>query len=298
MFYNGQNYFYKRNIQNDVTDLLDGNMNVVAHYTYDTWGRLVSVTGSNTTLGNLNPYRYRGYRYDTETGLYYLQSRYYDPEIGRFISADSIEDTGSQPWGKNRFAYCDNNPVMRSDPSGYIASIIISGIIGALINVVLDVITSGISYWARHNYSLRGFKYKFFSWNTVLVAASGFAAGLIISSKYSKWVCAIGGGIVNGFTYIINCIINKKRVSVSDLLFDVGFGLLWGYLGGNGVGKAYWQKNLFAKGGSFRYKGITYYSSRSLKLIRPVVKDFVGAFGKYIGTQFLDWLQKFARKKA
>jgi len=116
----GQNYFYKRNIQNDVTDLLDSDMNVVASYTYDTWGKLISVTG-NTTLGNLNPYRYRGYRYDAETGMYYLQSRYYEPELGRFISPDSIEDTGYRPWGKNKFAYCNNNPVMYIDPTGHLA---------------------------------------------------------------------------------------------------------------------------------------------------------------------------------
>jgi len=128
----GQNYFYKRNIQNDITDLLDSDMNVVASYTYDTWGKLISVTG-NTTLGNLNPYRYRGYRYDTETGMYYLQSRYYEPGIGRFISPDSIDDTGYRPWGKNRFAYCDNNPVMYSDPTGKAVGEIILGLVLGLI---------------------------------------------------------------------------------------------------------------------------------------------------------------------
>jgi RHS repeat-associated protein len=78
-----------RNAQGDITGLIDNAGNLVVSYTYDTWGKLVSTTGSlASTLGVKNPYRYRGYRYDTETGLYYLQSRYYNPEWGRFVNAD------------------------------------------------------------------------------------------------------------------------------------------------------------------------------------------------------------------
>ena len=91
-------------------------LSVVASYTYDPWGKIISSSG---TLADINPLRYRGYYYDTETGFYYLQSRYYDPEIGRFINADSYASTDATGLlSTNMFAYCENNPVMRVDPTG------------------------------------------------------------------------------------------------------------------------------------------------------------------------------------
>ena len=108
------------NLQGDVIGIYDGNGNVVVEYTYDSWGKLISITGSlASTIGIKNPLRYRGYYYDTETSLYYLQSRYYDPETCRFINADSLLVAGDYLQGTNLFAYCLNNPVMYSDPSGY-----------------------------------------------------------------------------------------------------------------------------------------------------------------------------------
>ncbi len=99
--------------------ILDDTGNPVVEYTYDAWGNLLSTTGSMAnTLGGSNPLRYRGYVYDTETELYYLQSRYYDPEIGRFINADVYVSTGQGALGNNMFAYCRNNPVKRVDVSG------------------------------------------------------------------------------------------------------------------------------------------------------------------------------------
>ena len=112
-------YYYVTNLQGDVVALLDGNGNPVVRYTYDAWGRPLSTTGSlATTVGALNPLRYRGYVYDTEWSLYYLQSRYYDADLGRFINADAYTSTGQGVLGNNMFAYCGNNPVMRADPSG------------------------------------------------------------------------------------------------------------------------------------------------------------------------------------
>ena len=90
--------------------------NPVVNYEYDAWGNH-TVSGSNTTLGNLNPFRYRGYYFDKETGLYYLKTRYYDSEVGRFISQDSIAYAEPQTVnGLNLYAYCGNNPVMYVDP--------------------------------------------------------------------------------------------------------------------------------------------------------------------------------------
>ena len=95
----------------------------VVQYSYDSWGRLFSVTGSLAdTVGQLNPFRYRGYEYDTETGLYYLLSRYYDPMTMRFVNADVLAHTGQGIIGTNMFSYCvsycENNPIGRIDPSG------------------------------------------------------------------------------------------------------------------------------------------------------------------------------------
>lgn len=79
---------------------------------------LITTGGTALTLGAYNPLRYRGYVYDTETGFYYLQSRYYDPELSRFINADALVSTGQGLLGNNMFAYCRNNPVNRKDTSG------------------------------------------------------------------------------------------------------------------------------------------------------------------------------------
>lgn len=82
---------------------------------YDAWGKVISSGGS---LADINPLRYRGHYYDTETGFYYLQSRYYDPVVSRFINAAKYASTGDGLLGYNMFAYCSNNPVNDSAPSG------------------------------------------------------------------------------------------------------------------------------------------------------------------------------------
>ncbi len=119
-FNDGTNtYFYQKNIQGDIIRILDTNGNVVVEYTYDAWGKILSVTGSLAdTIGQKNPFRYRSYYYDSETGWYYLNSRYYDPEVGRFINADGIIGANGGLQGYNLFAYCNNNPVMGYDPYG------------------------------------------------------------------------------------------------------------------------------------------------------------------------------------
>ncbi len=117
--YNGMEYYYMPNGQNDIVGLMDSSGAVVVSYTYDSWGKSLTVSDTlATTLGANNPFRYRGYYYDTETGLYYLQTRYYDATVCRFISADAHMSTGQGIVGNNMYAYCGNNPVMRVDPSG------------------------------------------------------------------------------------------------------------------------------------------------------------------------------------
>ena len=116
---NGVTYTYVYNGLGDVMEILDKDGNAVVSYLYDAWGAPISITGPMaSTLGVQNPIRYRGYYYDTETGLYYLQSRYYDPVVGRFLNADGYVSTGQGILGTNMFAYCGNNPVSRFDVSG------------------------------------------------------------------------------------------------------------------------------------------------------------------------------------
>ena len=117
--YNGETYVYLYNAQGDVAALSDTNGNVVVEYTYDAWGNPLSVTGTGaTTIGQKNPFRYRGYFYDIETGLYYLQSRYYSPKVGRFVCADGYITTGQYSAKHNAFTYCNNNPERYIDDNG------------------------------------------------------------------------------------------------------------------------------------------------------------------------------------
>ena len=125
MKYNNTLYYYVLNAQGDVVRIVNSSRSVVASYTYDPWGKIISSSG---TLADVNPLRYRGYYYDSETGFYYLQSRYYDPEIGRFINADSYASTDIVGLlSTNMFSYCENNPVNRSDPSGHAGYGLMSG---------------------------------------------------------------------------------------------------------------------------------------------------------------------------
>ena len=108
--YGGQMYYYQKNLQGDVIGICDNCGNVLGTYRYDAWGKILS-QGTNNILA-VNPFRYRGYYYDTETELYYLQTRYYDPETGRFLSADDISYLDPETInGLNQFAYCYSNPI-------------------------------------------------------------------------------------------------------------------------------------------------------------------------------------------
>ena len=142
MKYNGKVYYYVLNAQGDVVRIVDGSRNVVASYSYDPWGKLLSSSG---TLANVNPLRYRGYYYDSETGFYYLQSRYYDPAIGRFINADSYASTDATGLlSTNMFAYCENDPVNKSDPTGEVAPILIAMAGGAMVGLAEQFMTDVI----------------------------------------------------------------------------------------------------------------------------------------------------------
>jgi RHS repeat-associated core domain len=120
MTFNGTAYTYEKDAQGDIIGLFDSSDNEVVKYSYDSWGKLIGIGGSLAdTLGKGNPFRYRSYYYDSESQLYYLQSRYYNPEIGRFISEDdSGHHDDNDPISSNLYAYCNNDPVNFIDPSG------------------------------------------------------------------------------------------------------------------------------------------------------------------------------------
>ena len=127
--YNGEEYYYIKNVQNDIVAIADKNGTVVANYYYDAWGNVTQITG-DTALAQTNPLRYRSYYYDSETGYYHLKSRYYSPEVGRFLNADSVLDSRNTN-ALNLFVYCGNNPVNNQDPDGqFFFGALIGGIVG------------------------------------------------------------------------------------------------------------------------------------------------------------------------
>ena len=108
-------------MQGDIVGIVDSIGNLVVEYKYDAWGKPISrssLTTAYETLGRLNPFRYRGYVYDEETELYYLRSRYYNPEWGRFVNADACMGWSSL-IGKNLYMYCSNGPIVFSDSNGF-----------------------------------------------------------------------------------------------------------------------------------------------------------------------------------
>ena len=154
-----ENYYFAKNLQGDVIALYRSDYNsstgayyatLIATYAYDPWGNPTGIYNANGTsiaqniahVAAYNPFRYRGYRYDADTGFYYLQSRYYDPTICRFINADGYASTGQGILGFNMFAYCGNNPAINTDPSGkFFANILINTIanIGANVAAISEV---------------------------------------------------------------------------------------------------------------------------------------------------------------
>ena len=136
-------YFYVKNFQGDILKVITATGTEAATYTYDAWGKLLTSAGD---MADVNPLRYRGYFYDTETGLYYLQSRYYDPEVGRFINPDAFASTGRGILQANTFAYCLNNPVNFADHTGYALETVFDVV--SLCMSIKDVILDPTNPWA------------------------------------------------------------------------------------------------------------------------------------------------------
>lgn len=145
-------YYYLKNAQNDIIGILDGRLNQVVTYKYDSWGNTISIEDANGNqitdtnhIGIMNPYRYKSYRYDTETGLYYLQSRYYNPEWGRFINFDNYAGRIGEIFSHNGYVYCKNNPINLIDENGNFAialSALFTTMVQAIVYTIATVVTA------------------------------------------------------------------------------------------------------------------------------------------------------------
>ena len=211
-------YFYRKNLQGDIIGIVDSTGASVAEYRYDAWGQVLSATG---TMASVNPIRYRGYYFDQETGMYYLQNRYYDPEVGRFINADDAGTLGSDSTvlSYNLFAYCGNNPVSRHDESGKFFNAIFGGIVGGIIGAVSaavkgDNILAGAAIGAATG------------------AAAGLAADIAISTGGAGAfvACTIISGACSAANSMLNDVANNRDIDWNAAAVDFVSGAIGGML--------------------------------------------------------------------
>lgn len=195
--YNGSTYFYRKNAQNDIISLLDNNGSVLVKYKYDAWGKcIIDASTTNTELANLNPFRYLSYYYDVETSLYFLKTRYYDPETGRFITIDDILYLDPESInGLNLYAYCGNNPIMYYDPTGHLAFFIITAIIGAVIGLGLTAYSDYADDGKIFNGSISLWSYL---GNTLVCGAIGAFAGAFVSAATTANIFSTATSVLRG----------------------------------------------------------------------------------------------------
>ena len=282
--YGDEVYYYFYTPQGDVAGIYDKDLNIVVEYVYDSWGNIVSTSGSMAeTLGVANPFRYRGYFYDEETGFYYLNSRYYDPETGRFINADDtailFEDQGSLVEN-NLFAYCLNNPINMVDYNGDIA-ITTCVLIGAGIGMLI-----GAGYGALSSYKKTG-KVSIKStlgWafvGGIIGAAIGYGVGVAIGASGS-YVAGSGGkallktiqktkisnkGLKN---WVKECFRYQGKIGNGGLSDAIRYELRTGKLVG---GKSHLQKGIERVTGLKRIIDKGGLSSSELALARKLLQD-------------------------
>ena len=228
-------YFFEKNLQGDIVAVYNQSGTKLINYTYDAWGSTTTayLNGGGSTAAKFNPFRYRGYYFDSETGSYYLQSRYYNPTWGRFISADNFSVMGATPTSltdKNLFSYCDNNPINRTDDDGEFWHIIAGAAIGGVIGAVSKIVTNAIDG-------------KEDIWDGVLVAgltgaASGALAatgvGLVGQIAGGAAIAMAGNATQQGIDILQG---DETSFNVGAMLFDGAVGALGGLVGGAGASK-------------------------------------------------------------
>ena len=210
-------YYYVRDILQNINGIIDESGNLVVKYSYTAYGKVTVVSDtSGVGIGSINPFRYKGYYYDVETQLYWVSSRYYSPELCRWISPDSIEYLDPESInGLNLYCYCYNNPISYSDPSGNLpqwAEWLIGGalVVGA---IALMIATAGVGNLLAA--ALGGSLLATIGSGVVVGAAVGAVSGMMINagtqlitngtenfswSEFGKsaWTGAVAGGIAGG----------------------------------------------------------------------------------------------------
>ena len=211
-------YYFDKNTLGDVIAIRNGSGNVVARYKYDAWG---NITYKNGEMAEINPFRYRGYYYDTETGFYYLQTRYYDPTICRFINADNYElvaDLASVPGQLNMYAYCGNNPIMHIDPSGLFP-----------LDTIFDILSLG---WSLFDF-INDPSWANAGWLAldIICACVPFLTGSSIIKSASKLdeVAYIGQGINRLDGMYDTVVLGNNMHRVMDRAMDIGATFYSGY---------------------------------------------------------------------
>ncbi len=220
--YDGTTYYYVLNLQGDVISIITHWGEAYGSYTYDAWGNVLSVSGD---IANLNPIRYRGYYYDSETGLYYLGSRYYDPQVRRFINADGAAFATVNPYGegltdKNYFAYCDNNPVSRSDDGGELfKEVVIGAVFGAAVGAVASALDAAFSGKSARDICLSAGK------GAVSGAVSGALSTAAAELKIVKTLSSVV--ISGGMEYVSQKRANpNSKIDWYNMATAVGSGLI------------------------------------------------------------------------
>ena len=239
--YNGTMYFYVKNLQGDVVRIIDLSGTEVASYVYDSWGNIKDTKG-DTTVRELNPIRYRGYVYDTETSLYYLQSRYYDPFTGRFLNADIYCDTGTDTTlSTNMFSYCENNVVMNMDNKGYSIGIS-SGWVSFGIDLIIDVFAAPVAL----------------AYHAIKIAVKTYLKkyGVKKVAKYIiKKIISKCKKILIKFTRLLNKLLMKvirtSKKLIRDDFINKGIGRILGVLNSKRVSQLYDAVCMFLSTGAF-----------------------------------------------
>ncbi len=272
--YNGKEYYYIKNAQNDVTAIADSSGKVVANYHYDAWGKLLEVTGTNTDIANANPIRYRSYYYDSDTELYYLNTRYYSPDMCRFINADSYIQTGQDILDKNTFAYCGNNPVMRADDGGEIWHIVVGAVVGAAIGAVSEAISQKVS-GEEINWAAIGISAASGAISGGL-ACTGVGLGLTIAANTA--ISAAESALKQGFET------NFTKISIKEVVIDGVVGGVTAAIGGKGSGSKRLTnlgKNTIKRTiNAGTHHGLKVYGKEAIKATSYYVKNTFNSFYK------------------
>lgn len=256
--YNGKTYCYRRNIQGDILGVIDPNGTEIATYEYDTWGKLLGISGSSAgDIGKLNPFRYRGYYYDEESGFYYLNSRYYDPEVGRFVNADEYTSTGQGVLGNNMYAYAHNNPVNCVDPSGKLGLGATLVLIGAVSGGLIGGAIGALGAMSDGNSAVEGF---------VSGAISGAATGALSAAISNPILAGVVTGAANAIAdfgsqvYSAHQNNTKFEWNVGSTLTALGSGAIGGVMGSKiGSSKVFTaaeNKIIAATGGTVANMGV------------------------------------------